>query len=77
MYFDVVEPVFISTVNKSSLGSISWATVKIFTLKCHLTGLQQMSLNTLTGLRFCIKQNVLFCFETTANAKHDVACQDS
>ena len=29
MYFDVVEPVFISTITKSSLGSSSWATVLI------------------------------------------------
>ena len=39
MYFDVVEPAFLSTVNKSSVGSISWATVLISSLsqKCHLT----------------------------------------
>ena len=30
VYFEVVEPVFLlSTVTKSSLGSISWATVLI------------------------------------------------
>ena len=28
-----------------------------------------MSFTTLTGLRFCIKQNLLFCFETTTMCK--------
>ena len=39
MYFDVVEPAFLSTVYESSVGSISWATVLIssHSQKCHLT----------------------------------------
>ena len=28
-------------------------------------------------LRFCIRRNLLFCFETTSWVKHNVACQHS
>ena len=57
-------PFVIFTVTKSSLGSNCWATVLIAS---HLNvSLKQLSSTTLTGVRFCIKQNLLFCFGTMA-----------
>ena len=55
-------PFFISTVTKSSLGSINLATVLLFSHQ-NVT-VQQLSFTTLTGLRFCIKRNLLFRFGT-------------
>ena len=55
------------------LGSISWATVLVYS---HLVTLQQLSLTILTGLRFCFERNYSV-LEPQRCAKHIVACQHS
>ena len=56
---------FLSTVTKSSLAQSVGQQFNIFTLKYHLTT-PVIHYTTLTGLRFCIKRNLLLRFRTTA-----------